>query len=156
MIWRYKMMKKMWNTPRTVVQSFEPNEYVAVCWGVACSTGSANDVEKKWIIGGPFWDPENNYENGQTHSIDYCGQTSHQWLVDSDNNNVAESMTEINTNGLGNLPCTVYTNDRYTTPRDISTVHAGDYIYWTTTSGNRTWHHQGRVSNTVPGHPNRS
>ena len=33
------MMKKMWNTPRTVVQSFEPNEYVAVCWGVACSTG---------------------------------------------------------------------------------------------------------------------
>ena len=29
------MMKKMWNTPRTVVQSFEPNEYVAVCWGVS-------------------------------------------------------------------------------------------------------------------------
>lgn len=142
------MMKKMWSTPRTVVQSFEPNEYVAVCWGVKCSTGQANQTEYRFY--------RNPVNAGVIHDDDYCGQTSHQWLVDSDNNNVAESMTEINTNGLGNLPCTVYTNERYTAPRDISTVHAGDYIYWTTTSGDRTWHHQGWVSNTVPGHPNRS
>ena len=142
------MMKKMWSTPRTVVQSFEPNEYVAVCWGVKCLTGQANQTEYCF-----YSDP---VKAGVTHDDDYCGQTSHQWLVDSDNNNVAESMTEINTNGLGNLSCTVYTDDSYTTPRDISTVRADDYIYWTTTSGNRTWHYQGRVSNPVPGHPSRS
>ena len=84
-------MKMRWEEPRIEVQQFMPNEYVAVCWGVACSTGAANEVEQGWIIGGPWWDPTNNYEAGQTHSASLCGQTSHQWLVDSDNNNVAES-----------------------------------------------------------------
>ena len=27
---------KRWETPRTVVQGFEANEYVAACWGVGC------------------------------------------------------------------------------------------------------------------------
>ena len=141
-------MKKRWATPRAVVEEFEPNEYVAVCWGVECSTGAANTVE---------WDFYHNpVQAGVTHDEAYCGQTSHQWLVDSDNNNVAESMTEINTDGLGNLSCTIYTDATYTSVRDISTVKSGNYIYWTTSSGDRTWHHQGRVSDTVPGHPNRS
>lgn len=26
-------MKKNWEMPKTVVQRFEPNEYVAACWG---------------------------------------------------------------------------------------------------------------------------
>ena len=141
-------MKKRWATPRAVVEEFEPNEYVAVCWGVECSTGAANTVE--W----GFY--RNPVQAGVTHDEAYCGQTSHQWLVDSDNNNVAESMTEINTDGLGNLSCTIYTDATYTSVRDISTVKSGNYIYWTTSSGDRTWHHQGWVSDTVPGHPNRS
>ena len=141
-------MKKRWGTPRAVVEEFEANEYVAVCWGVACSTGDANGVEWRF-----YHDP---VQSGVTHDEAYCGQTSHQWLVDSDNNNVAESMTEINTDGLGNLSCTIYTDANYTSVRDISTVKSGSYIYWTTSSGDRTWHHQGWVSDTVPGHPNRS
>ena len=32
-------MKKKWETPRTVVQGFEPNEYVAACWYIACDYG---------------------------------------------------------------------------------------------------------------------
>lgn len=141
-------MKKMWVEPRVQVQEFIPNEYVAVCWGVACLTGTANKVE---------WDfYRNPLQAGVTHDEAYCGQTSHQWLVDSDNNNVAETMTEINTDGLGNLACTIYTDSSYKTVRDISTVRSGNYIYWTTSSGNRTWHHQGKVTDTVPGHPNRS
>ncbi len=35
-------MKKYWEQPRVMVQVFEPNEYVAVCWGVACATENAN------------------------------------------------------------------------------------------------------------------
>ena len=141
-------MERKWETPRILVQEFESNEYVAVCWGVSCITDQANQTEQNF-----YRDP---VQSGVTHDAAYCGQTSHQWLVDSDNNNIAESMIEINTNGLGDLTCTIYTDSTYTEERDISTVASGQYIYWTTSSGNRTWHHQGYVSNTVPGHPNRS
>lgn len=141
-------MLEKWETPRVTIQEFEPNEYVAVCWGVSCKTHDANSVEWK------FYD--NPVKFGVTHDDAYCGQTSHQWLVDSDNNNIAESMIEINTNGLDDLPCTIYKDSQYNNIRNISTVHSGDYIYWTTTSGNRIWHHQGKVTDTVPGHPNRS
>ena len=141
-------MLEKWETPRVTIQEFEPNEYVAVCWGVSCNTRVANSVERN------FYD--NPVEFGVTHNDAYCGQRTHQWLVDSDNNNKAESMVEINTDGLGQLTCTVYTDGTYGVQRNISTVASGQYIYWTTTSGNRTWHHQGKVTDTVPGHPNRS
>lgn len=141
-------MKRTYETPMACAEEFMPNEYVAVCWGVACEVNAANSVERHYY--------RNPVQAGVTHDDAYCGQTSHQWLVDSDNNNVAESMTEINTDGLGNLTCTIYTGADYQTVRDISTVKSGQYIYWTTSSGNRTWHHQGKVSDTVPGHPNRS
>ena len=32
---------KRWETPRTVVQGFEANEYVAACWYIACDYGEA-------------------------------------------------------------------------------------------------------------------
>ena len=57
-------MKKRWETPKAMVEEFEANEYVAACWGVACSVDEANEVEKNWMLN--QW--ENNYENGQTHS----------------------------------------------------------------------------------------
>lgn len=143
-------MLEKWETPRVTIQEFEPNEYVAVCWGVSCMTDKANGVE--WN----FYHNPNPIEAGVTHDNAYCGQRTHQWLVDSDNNNIAESMIEINTNGLDDLPCTIYTGPDYTEIRNISTVKSGDHIFWTTSSGNRTWHHQGTVTDTVPGHPNRS
>ena len=135
-------------TPRMTGETFAANEYIAACWGVACVTDSANTLEEEFY--------HNPVQSGITHDPNYCGQTTHQWIIDSDNDNVAESMVEINTNGLGSLPCTIYYNERYWFQRDISTVKSGDYIYWTTSSGDRVWHHQGRVTDTVPGHPNRS
>lgn len=141
-------MLEKWETPRVTIQEFEPNEYVAVCWGVSCNTHEANSVESKF-----YRDP---VSAGVTHADAYCGQRTHQWLVDSDNNNTAESMVEIDTDGLGQLTCTVYTDGTYEAQRNISTVASGQYIYWTTSSGDRTWHHQGLVTDTVPGHPNRS
>ena len=41
------------------------NEYVAACWGVACSVEAANAVERKWMLNGS----ESNYENGQTRDL---------------------------------------------------------------------------------------
>lgn len=141
-------MKKRWETPKAMVEEFEANEYVAVCWGVACSTTAANQYEASI----------NN--SAQDHRGEYCGTTGHQWLTDSDNNGIPERMSEIGTDGLGTLACTIYTDSTYRRRGDISKVEVGDYIYWTTSAGSgrdkRTWHHQGWVTETTPGHPNRS
>lgn len=141
-------MKMKWEEPRIEVQEFVPNEYVAVCWGVACEVGPANTYEGSI------------HNSAQDHRGEYCGTTGHQWLTDSDNNGIPERMSEINTDGLGTLECTIYTDGTYRQRGDISEVEVGDYIYWTTSAGSgrdrRTWHHQGWVTATTPGHPNRS
>ena len=101
-------MKKKWIQPHITIQPFEPNEYVAVCWGVACSTMQANYVEQTWRLpnGGT------NFDAGQNHRNHHCGTTGNQWLVDENNDGTPEVMREINTDGLGTLTCTLYTNDR--------------------------------------------
>lgn len=141
-------MKKRWVEPRVQVEEFMPNEYVAVCWGVQCSIGPANDYEASI------------FNSAQDHRSEYCGTRGHQWLTDENNDGTPERMSEINTDGLGTLACTIYTDESYKYRRDISTVKVDDYIYWTTSAGSgkdrRTWHHQGTVTATTPGHPNRS
>lgn len=139
-------MKKRWETPRTVVQGFEPNEYVAACWGVACFTDQANAYE----ISHGNWD-----NGGISHRPEHCGSSTNQ-AIHTDSNNNPTSMTEVGTDGLGNLPCTLYADPYYNNLLDISEVDPGETIYWTTTAGNRTWHHVGRVEETYAGHPNRS
>lgn len=145
-------MKMTWTEPRIEVQKFIPNEYVAVCWGVACSVDAANDVEKNWMLN--KW--ESNYVNGQTHSSDHCGTLTNQWVIDDNNDGTVDRMIETGTAGLGNLTCTLYTDDSYDQKASFSGVTIGSYIYWTTSSGNRTWHHQGNVIGTDSSHPNRS
>ena len=141
-------MKKTYETPVACAEEFMPNEYVAVCWGVACKVGPANDYEASI------------HNSAQDHRTEYCGTTGHQWLTDSNNDGTPERMSEIDTDGLGTLACTIYTDGSYSKRGNISEVEVGDYIYWTTSSGTgwnrRTWHHQGWVTATTPGHPNRS
>lgn len=146
-------MKERWSTPEVMVQVFEPNEYVAACWGVGCSVDDANQIEKNM----KNYDYPNLY-----HGKDHCGTSGNQVIYDDNNDNVADRMVEVGTDGLGNLSCKLYTDSNYSTTRAISTVKVGDIIYWTTTAtdqnGHRTrvWHHVGQVFSSVPGHPNRS
>ena len=131
---------------------FAANEYIAACWGVSCSVDAANEVEKKWML--RPW--ESNYENGQTHDVAHCGMQTNQWVIDDDGNGTVDRMIETGTNGLGDLTCTLYTDSSYRWEASFSGVTTGSYIYWTTSSGDRTWHHQGRVVGTDSSHPNRS
>lgn len=151
-------MKKRWETPKAIVEEFEANEYVAVCWGVSCSVNAANDVERKtsgrwWIDGG--W-VHNNYDAGQTHSADHCGMLTNQWVIDDNNDGTVDRMIETGTDGLGDLTCTLFADDSYKTQVGFAGVKTGSYIYWTTSSGDRVWHHQGTVIGTDSSHPNRS
>lgn len=140
-------MKKTWEVPVILVQQFEANEYVAACWGVGCNTTEANRIESNLGI----------YQPGVLdHSSDHCGLSGNQVIYDDNNDGTADRMVEVGTDGLGTLNCTIYTDSSYSTPMDVSSVSAGQTIYWTTSAGNKTWHHVGTVFNTVPGHPNRS
>lgn len=145
-------MERKWETPRVLVQEFEPNEYVAVCWGVACDVSWANDYEQRY----GFWDGGN-----VSHASDHCGNSSNQVIYDRNDDGVGEAMVETGTDGLGTLACTIYTGydestGSFTGPTSASNVHINQTIYWTTSAGNRTWHHRGTVTATAEGHPNRS
>lgn len=139
-------MKEKWIAPKTVIEEFTPNEYVAVCWGVSCDVDSANEYEKNnYGPGGKTWS-----ELGCSHDINHCGAIGNQVIRDANNDGIAERMIETGTDRLGNLTCTI-------TNIPIGNVKVDDYIYWTTSaSDGRVWHHQGTVVSTVTGRPNAS
>ncbi len=147
------MARKGWVTPKAMVEEFEANEYVAVCWGVACDVDWANWYEETY----------NRRQTGVSHASNHCGNSSNQVIHDYNNDNIGDDMVETGTDGLGTLNCTIYTGydrwtGRYTGQIDASQVSIGQEIYWTTStsSGDRTWHHRGTVTATAEGHPNRS
>lgn len=151
-------MSKTWETPKVLVEEFEENEYVAACYSVVCNVNAANDVEKKWMIStGPWWNSSkiSNYDAGQTHSATACGSPGNYYIIDNNNDGKFDSMIE-NSSDLGRLPCTIYTNDSYKIPASWSGINSGQIVYWTTSSGDRTWHHQGIVGTKDASHPNRS
>lgn len=143
-------MKRAYETPMACAEEFMPNEYVAVCWGVACDVNWANNFEQMY----GYWD------NGNvSHAEDHCGNSSNQVIYDRNNDGVGERMVETGTDGLGTLGCSIYKNCAgrwFTDPISASQVQIGDTIYWTTRSGSRTWHHKGTVTARAEGHPNRS
>ena len=140
-------MKEKWNAPKTVIEEFTPNEYIAVCWGVCCDVDLANNYEKDHR---PYGSRKTWWELGCSHDNDHCGAIGNQVIKDANNDGKAESMIETGTDGLGDLPCTIQ-------GISIGNVNVGDYIHWTTSaSDGRVWHHQGTVVETVPGRPNAS
>ena len=143
------MEKKAWVQPLATVQQFVANEYVAACWGVRCDVPEKGGAAKgsKTNIDDPF------PANGVTHRDFYCGDATH-YQIRLDANNVPYEMYETQTDKLGDLKCDLYTDDTYTTPKEIKTVKANEYLYWTTKSGNKTWHHHGQV--TAAGNSNHS
>lgn len=141
------MVRKGWVTPKAMVEEFEANEYVAACWGVACEVEWANLFELS----------QGDYNKGVTHDNIHCGNASNQVIYDDNNDGKADRMVEEGTDGLGNLLCTIYSDDNYSSVRDVSSVKVGQEIYWTTTAADgRTWNHKGTVVASTPGHPNHS
>ena len=148
-------MKKEYVAPVIVGEEFSANEYVAACWGVGCSVDTANNYEKTHYSSNSkrktWWDL------GCSHATDHCGNSGNQVIFDDNNNGIADRMVEVGTDGLGDLTCTIYTDDKYSSTKSVSSVNQGDCIYWTTVANDgRVWHHVGTVYPTVPGHPNRS
>lgn len=140
-------MLEKWETPRVTIQEFEPNEYVAACWGVACDVDWSNDYELR----------QGDYNNGVTHRGDHCGNSSNQVIFDDNGDGIGDRMVETGTDGLGDLTCNIFWDKNFIYSRNVSTVQIGETIFWTTTaSDGRTWNHKGKVFATAEDHPNRS
>ena len=146
-------MERKWEAPRILVQEFEPNEYVAICWTVACTVGDGNygiyGNKERWS----HWGGQEPY-GGNCH--DHTGSCS---IASNNQFNVSESghvsFYAENSSDQGSL------NGGYTSYIDNNgngTIDDGDLIFWYTLSGNgdRRWNHYGKVTNPTPNHPNRS
>ena len=128
-------MKKEYVRPMMNGEQFSADEYVSACWGVACNTSEAEEIE----------DSLNNNPIGG-HNPFECGRFSQQAII-TNSDNVATGMVEVDT-AYGDLPCDVYTDATYSTKLDISQVKDGDIIYWITKgnfAGVQTYHHVGTV-----------
>lgn len=149
-------MKKRWKKPNMTLQIFEANEYIAACWAIACDYG---------IAGGngdcpdPIHTDNSNITHAKKDAGTGCGWSTNQYIFK--NKDGSFSVTEINTDQLGNLNTQLTFNENYyNLSSKINDVDPGDVIYWTTSAGEgwnqRTWYHKGTVEATYPGHPNRS
>lgn len=144
------MMKKNWEMPKTVVQRFEPNEYVAACYQLACRRGSEGNLYGKW-----YWDGDGERGN-VSHSVigtpDTCGDASANRVI-TDDGGVFQSVGEFNgQQGWLNGEMT------YLMDPDENGIDPGDTIFWYTVSsdGKRRWNHWGYVEQEDPDHPNHS
>ncbi|MCI6522371.1 MAG: hypothetical protein MR448_02880 [Parabacteroides sp.] len=146
------MKKKVYQKPLLMSEDFVPQEYVAACWGVGCDVETANAYEQSHFAGGEttWWDL------GCSHASGHCGSSANQVIRDSNNDGRGDEMVEVKTDGLGTLPCTIYSDATYNYMRSVSEVKIGDIIYWTTAAGTKVWHHVGTVFASVPGRPNMS
>ena len=146
-------MERKWETPRVLVQEFEPNEYVAVCWTVACSVGNGNygsyGEEDRWRN----WGGREPYGSQCHNHTGSCSIASNNQFNVSESGNV--SFYAENSSDQGSLNGG-YTN--YIDRNGNNTIDNGDIIFWYTLSGNgdRRWNHYGTVTNPTPNHPNRS
>lgn len=120
--------KKMWEQPRAVVQKFAANEYVAACWSVKCSVTGYDAV-------------------GGNHRAQFCGDGTHYQII-LDDNSTPVSMIETQTDNMGDLPCTLYTDGSYSTLKNIQEVQYNETLYWTTQFGDKTWRHEGTTTGT--------
>lgn len=122
-------MKKVWETPRILVERFSANEYVATCWTLACIQGK-------------------NGTDGMDHS-GACGHATNN-VISVKNGKV--TVTE-KSNDQGWLSCEI------TNAPSWDNVGTGTYVEWNTyaASGDgRVWKHKGYAGQAYPGHPNRS
>lgn len=138
-------MLEKWETPRVTIQEFEPNEYVAACWYIACEYGIHN-----------LEDPRSGNLHQKGSDGLGCGWADNQ--VIRDNPDGTFSIREED-GYLEDYDMEMTKNSDYTgLSRTLANVNANDTIYWITKSsdGSQKWFHYGTVVNPTPDHPNRS
>lgn len=145
------MEKMNWKEPQIMVDCFQPDEYVAACFQLACLRGPDNQI--------PYGDLWSSSEYGMDirHSVygtpNTCSDVNANRVVTSDGG-IFESVGEFNKiQGWidGGVDVILDKNENGITD-------AGDIIYWHTLSADRTrkWNHWGVLEQQDSNHPNHS
>lgn len=141
---------KKWETPRMVIDEFQPNENVSACLQLACT-----------IVGRDEYPQIYNNKEFNTHSREYCGQVTHQELqVNADG---SLSVTEIRASNEANSGGLKTNRVTWTDIDNDGTPSAGDFVQWENSSflssayGQEIiWHHKGTLGSVSTTRPNRS
>ena len=125
---------KSWVRPRTEVQAFEADDYVAACWYIACDYGQGENGNH---------DPKGGFHDAYEDGTG-CG-----W---EDNQVIRESSKGVFTlreeDGFGeDYDMMMTRNSNWSgLSSTLSGVTVGETIYWTTNaSDGRSWYHKGQV-----------
>ena len=131
---------KTWLTPTAVEDKFIPNEAVSTCYALACDYDDANTYEN-WYFG----------KYNVIHSESGCGNAKNQKLTVT--NGYLTKLEELRNGQADHIDdtiCTLYTDNRYNKPiKGGLAITLGTQVYWTTSSGDKTWHHQGKIIEVV-------
>ena len=80
-----EVMKKEYVIPVMVGERFAANEYVAICWGVACSVGNGNYGSYGSSDGWAHWNGTAPYGNDCHNHTGSCSQAAkNQFKIDDD------------------------------------------------------------------------
>lgn len=143
-------MKLNWIEPSIKIENFEPDEYVAACYKLACQVGDSKTPQY-----GDLWKrPE---YGGVSHSpsgtIGTCADANANRIITNDSGVITSIDEHNNQQGWisGGL-------DRWIDVNDDNICNPGDIIYWHTYSNDkkRRWNHWGIAEATDPSHPNHS
>lgn len=142
-------MKLNWIEPSIKIENFQPDEYVAACYKLACGRGSDSSFPY-----GKHWDtPEQgNVSHSKIGTPNTCGDSNANRVI-TDDGGVFQSVGELNGEQgwlNGGLDYTLQNDGN-------STINPGDVIFWhTNASDGRKWNHWGVVEQQDPSHPNHS
>ena len=145
-------MKKRWETPKTMVQRFEANEYVAACYTLVCAIPGRSETEigdgtgTRYFNGtdGPswnrytLWDGNRVYADGLAHGN--CGNESTSYDVD---HNIGYEH-----NNDGTVKNAVISNIH------IGSQYSGDTYYatWNSNNGTLYTHYGYAIMDSNPNH----
>ena len=159
-------MKEMWEKPRILVEEFAPNDYVAVCYELDCSTGNNNRYMPTKDSGQTYTSAELWGEYGESNRVTVNGEEysldgSHYGAcTDPDKNAIrVDGNGDVHiwesSNWGEELPSVV--TKKYDTTGD-GAYGAGDLFAWVTFSSrwNMFWRHWAIAGVLTKENPNRS
>ena len=143
-------MKKQWTSPRILVQAFEANEYVAVCWKVGCKNDTTFSNRHSNAPFGNLWSKgEGPYDDVFNHNGDCRIADNNYFNANGTNITFVEENTSAQPGLTGGF-------DHWEDVNSNGIVDTDDVIYWYTDNGYRRWNHWGYVETVDQGHINRS
>ena len=147
------MLKKNWEMPVTVVQKFEPNEYVAACYTLACLVGNGESAPYGAQWNQDHWWVSIETDHSPLGTPDTCGDKNANRIL----TNASGVITNIDEHNYdqGWIPGAL---DKWYDENNNDICDPGDVIYWHTYSsdGKRRWNHWGYAAAEDVNHPNHS